>query len=558
MSPGMSSDGFSRNSSTRPSASIGTRPYGRASSTWVSAIVATAPRSRCLASIPVRSRSVRMSPLTAKKGSSVPMAPSAFTIAPPVPSGSVSVIQVIDGWPPRAWMNAWKVPSRYELDSTTSCTPWPARWSSTWSRLGRSRSGMSGLGRVSVIGRRRVPSPPTSTTAFIGSRVLGLRDEDDAYADERDPRPTQRRHRLVQHELVEEQDQHVRERGERVGERERGPRQHHQPDQGGQGEEEQSAPDERLADDLPQRGPVQREGPRCELVVHEVHAVLERQLRDRGQRDGEQDQHDQHRTGSFRLGIDRVGRGFGHRSSTSTATETSTRSCTRGASTTSNRYRWVCTWYRCPVARFDSPTVTQYFPGSYGKASIRKRTRFFSNRPRSRPAREVRASSTAWLVAPSRTAKSTSSSSSGSCWQTSITIMRGSPRRIAPSLDPLGRTIWTSAISASRVPSSGTKFGSVTPRRTYRISRTTSPGLPIACNSPWWSIAARSQISITVSSACVTSTIVRPSRWNARTRSRHLAWKASSPTARTSSISRTSGSTCTATANPSRTSMPDE
>jgi hypothetical protein len=31
-----------------------------------------------------------------------------------------------------------------------------------------------------------------------------------------------------------------------------------------------------------------------------------------------------------------------------------------------------------------------------------------------------------------------------------------SPRRIAPSLEPLGRTIWTSAISASRVPSSGT------------------------------------------------------------------------------------------------------
>ena len=74
---------------------------------------------------------MRMSPLSAKKGSSVSKASSAFTIAPPVPSGSVSVIQVIDGSPRRDWMNAWKVSSKYELDSTTSCTPWPARWSST-------------------------------------------------------------------------------------------------------------------------------------------------------------------------------------------------------------------------------------------------------------------------------------------------------------------------------------------------------------------------------------------------------------------------------------------
>ena len=51
---------------------------------------------------------------------------------------------------------------------------------------------------------------------------------------------------------------------------------------------------------------------------------------------------------------------------------------------------------------------------------------------------------------------------------------------------------------------------------------------------------------------------MRPSAWKLRTRSRHLAWNASSPTASTSSISRMSGSTCTATANPSRTSIPDE
>ena len=44
MSPGTSSAGFSRNSSTRPSGPVGTRPNGRASSTCVSAIVAAAPR----------------------------------------------------------------------------------------------------------------------------------------------------------------------------------------------------------------------------------------------------------------------------------------------------------------------------------------------------------------------------------------------------------------------------------------------------------------------------------------------------------------------------------
>ena len=46
-------------------------------------------------------------------------------------SATTEVIHAIDGSPRRAWMNAWKVSSRYELDSTTSCTPWPARWSST-------------------------------------------------------------------------------------------------------------------------------------------------------------------------------------------------------------------------------------------------------------------------------------------------------------------------------------------------------------------------------------------------------------------------------------------
>ncbi len=43
-----------------------------------------------------------------------------------------------------------------------------------------------------------------------------------------------------------------------------------------------------------------------------------------------------------------------------------------------------------------------------------------------------------------------------------------------------------------------------------------------------------------------------------RIRSMHLRWNGSSPTASTSSTSRRSGSTWTATANASRTYMPDE
>ena len=123
MSPGTSSEGFSRNSSTRPSGSVGTRPKGRASSTCVRAIVAADPRSRWKSRIAVRSRSVRMSPLSAKNGSAPGSAASAFTMAPPVPSGSVSVIHVIAGSPCRDSMNAWKVSCRYALLSTTSCTP---------------------------------------------------------------------------------------------------------------------------------------------------------------------------------------------------------------------------------------------------------------------------------------------------------------------------------------------------------------------------------------------------------------------------------------------------
>ena len=61
--------------------------------------------------------------------------------------------------------------------------------------------------------------------------------------------------------------------------------------------------------------------------------------------------------------------------------------------------------------------------------------------------------------------------------------------------------------------------------------------------------------------ACIeweTSTIVVPAALSSRIRSKHLSWKATSPTASTSSIRSTSGSTWMATEKPSRMNIPEE
>ena len=94
--------------------------------------------------------------------------------------------------------------------------------------------------------------------------------------------------------------------------------------------------------------------------------------------------------------------------------------------------------------------------------------------------------------------------------------------------------------------------------RPSRKIRVASPGSPSATSRPWLSTTPRSQMVRTVSAECVTSRMVRPSCWNWFTRSMHLRWKRSSPTASTSSTTRMSGSMFTATAKPSRTYMPDE
>ena len=83
-------------------------------------------------------------------------------------------------------------------------------------------------------------------------------------------------------------------------------------------------------------------------------------------------------------------------------------------------------------------------------------------------------------------------------------------------------------------------------------------GWPICISRPWLNHATRSQRFCTAARPWLTSTIVLPLLFSSANFSLHLRWKASSPTASTSSTSRTSGSTLMATEKPSRTYMPDE
>ena len=118
-----------------------------------------------------------------------------------------------------------------------------------------------------------------------------------------------------------------------------------------------------------------------------------------------------------------------------------------------------------------------------------------------------------------------------------------SPTVMAPSTRPGSSS---GMVGASAVPSSP------------RSVPVANCGSPSKTTRPWSSTMPRSQIWSTRSSEWVTNRIVRPSRWNSAILSRHFFANASSPTASTSSTSRMSGSTCTATAKPSRTYIPEE
>ena len=69
-------------------------------------------------------------------------------------------------------------------------------------------------------------------------------------------------------------------------------------------------------------------------------------------------------------------------------------------------------------------------------------------------------------------------------------------------------------------------------------------GSPSSTSAPSSNSAARSQNCSTALMSCVTSTIVRPSSCMRFSVSMHFCWKAASPTASTSSMSRMSASSC--------------
>ena len=87
-------------------------------------------------------------------------------IAPEVPMGLSSDDSTTSTPALRASGSSWsKASGRYMVDSTTSVKPPAASWRRVWSRNGSLAKGISGLGRVLVSGRRRVPNPPARMTA---------------------------------------------------------------------------------------------------------------------------------------------------------------------------------------------------------------------------------------------------------------------------------------------------------------------------------------------------------------------------------------------------------
>ena len=116
----------------------------------------------------VRSMSVSASPLMTRNGSSR-SASSAFLTLPAVPSGSSSVAYC--RLHPELLAVAEVVADQRgeELDRDDDVGRARAGCSRrrTCSMIGRFTTGSSGLGMFEVIGRRRVPSPPAITTAFM-------------------------------------------------------------------------------------------------------------------------------------------------------------------------------------------------------------------------------------------------------------------------------------------------------------------------------------------------------------------------------------------------------
>src|SRR5205823_3069236 len=93
---------------------------------------------------------------------------------------------------------------------------------------------------------------------------------------------------------------------------------------------------------------------------------------------------------------------------------------------------------------------------------------------------------------------------------------------------------------------------------TAEIGRRPAAAAWPATAQPWLNSTSWSESRSIRSRSCDTNTIVTPAALKPRIRSRQRSRNRWSPTANASSIRKTSGSACTATANPSRSAIPDE
>src|SRR5215213_10855378 len=110
-----------------------------------------------------------MSPFMARN---VPSSPGTTRSAPAVPSGSSGSQCQSSSRPAGSTVPSLRYTRirspRWPTHRSTRRKPAPASWPRMISRIGRSPIGSSGLGRIVVYGRSRIPSPPASTTALIG------------------------------------------------------------------------------------------------------------------------------------------------------------------------------------------------------------------------------------------------------------------------------------------------------------------------------------------------------------------------------------------------------
>ena len=281
------------------------------------------------------------------------------------------------------------------------------------------------------------------------------------------PRPPQRRDRLVQHELVGQQDQHVRERGERVRERERGPRQHREPHEAPKPEQEEPRPDRagstrrpsatlrvRAAADpcSPSPGSCRASRVSCATAASATDTRISP--------------------------INMTAVSFPSDSSRASGSVSgASGSQVLDLAPRRRRHAFLDAGHldhleqvalRLHVVEVAGrrgrepdrdPVLAGRVAGTRGCGTVRASSRR-TDRSRCR-AGDVRSWITEWFVAPSRIAKSTSRSSTGSFVRTSTWIVSGSSRSTDRPPSPEARISSTAAISASRVPSSATKLGSV-------------------------------------------------------------------------------------------------